>query len=660
MINKYENLLNCTEHLRDNLDKIIEAFVAYYGEDQRAEIEEKFSRAVVLAYRDPSSTSILLNKIAKLNSEDIFNDIMEVAPSSWSKEDLFDNYDFTLENSFPINKFAKFYEEYLLGKEGRFEAYRKDAIEGISSAIKGFNEKDYDEIAESRTIPERFQKIPSYYQERILYYTDLSNPEKFFERSFDSIKDLLTKIDPNVTLETISDVLNSDRAKELIIYTKLLPEAKKEYSERMEKYQPYYDQIDKQRKLETKLENDYYLKFIEDNLDLLNEEDLESLKQFKEDPNKRYLLTKNTISLLGRNLRSNCLLDAFSKESDTILNNPKASSWQKDSILKDRIAYYNSKGIDLGNVYDAYEKSDEVKKIWPSLERIDKFIESRNQFRNSYNNAYYNNLPDHMKMREEIEKHNLLNKDDGFNASLYSGSVNCPTFVCPNVVENENGYGLFSLVAINCSNESIPIDHHIIHEFNHLYELSLTKVDDNSFDALCGWDSCHENIVRYKEVETDTINTTKNIRGYELFNEIINELIAQEIYVKMLDNNDYIFNNNETAEVKGTTSYEFTFFLVRDFFNEYRDEIIASRNHGNIGIIWDKVGKENFDALNHLFEVYNKHFEGFKIMRILQDLAMQKETEEVKVYRGLVEARDKILEQMRTYSLEHSNEARTI
>lgn len=56
MINQIENYLNCRQHLRDHISIFIEYFVRYYGEDKRAEIEDKFSHAIYLAYRNPNTT----------------------------------------------------------------------------------------------------------------------------------------------------------------------------------------------------------------------------------------------------------------------------------------------------------------------------------------------------------------------------------------------------------------------------------------------------------------------------------------------------------------------------------------------------------------------------------------------------------------------------
>ena len=104
-------------------------------------------------------------------------------------------------------------------------------------------------------------------------------------------------------------------------------------------------------------------------------------------------------------------------------------------------------------------------------------------------------------------------------------------------------------------------------------------------------------------------------------------------------------------KVKKTTSYENTFFLVNEFFQEYRKEILESRNNGQIEIIWNKVGKENFDELNDLFRVFNEHFQGFKYYNLLKSLKENEDTAQTRIFRELVEKKNQILDKMRKHSM---------
>ena len=95
-----------------------------------------------------------------------------------------------------------------------------------------------------------------------------------------------------------------------------------------------------------------------------------------------------------------------------------------------------------------------------------------------------------------------------------------------------------------------------------------------------------------------------------------------------------------------------SFFLVRDFYSKYKEKIIESRRHGNIEAIWNEVGKENFYALNDLFETFNNYFSGMKIYSLYDDLNNNKDTELTRTYNYLVKQRDEILLKMDNYKKE--------
>ena len=101
------------------------------------------------------------------------------------------------------------------------------------------------------------------------------------------------------------------------------------------------------------------------------------------------------------------------------------------------------------------------------------------------------------------------------------------------------------------------VHHNLIHELNHVYEFNLLEVNDNGYLAVTGWDRLNCNI---NGEESD------EIREYELFNEIINEMISQEITEILFNRKQYIFNDQSNAKYSGGTSYERTKFIIKEFF----------------------------------------------------------------------------------------------
>ena len=82
----------------------------------------------------------------------------------------------------------------------------------------------------------------------------------------------------------------------------------------------------------------------------------------------------------------------------------------------------------------------------------------------------------------------------------------------------------------------------------------------------------------------------------------------------------HILDSSRNSKVKGNTSYEASFFIIKDFYKEFRDEIIKSRCNGNIKEILDVVGEKNFNDLNDLFDIYFENLSGLKKMQLLDDI----------------------------------------
>lgn len=241
---------------------------------------------------------------------------------------------------------------------------------------------------------------------------------------------------------------------------------------------------------------------------------------------------------------------------------------------------------------------------------VDSFLKARDIQLNPGDERFKNqqkeideSMPEHREIREEIDKLNLLNKNDGFDSSIYGMGVLASTNSNLRILNGD--YNLFSLILVNCSNlnSSSKFDHYIIHELNHLFESFLLNVDRKSYDVLSGWD-----IVKHELDSENSENDSKKeseFRPYELFNEIINDMISQEIVMQMHQNGIFIFDQESDIE-QPPSSYQNTRFLVDEFYKRYRDKIIESRRDGNIEIIWNEVGKENFEELNNLFKEF-KH-----------------------------------------------------
>ncbi len=649
MIDLYDKKLNCTETLRDKWPVLIDTFVDFYGEDRRKEIEEKFSKALPIAYLSIKDKKSYLSKIDAEISSNMFNAMLKNEVSNFTYKDLLGTCTLKNPKHSIIDRFDTFYNLHCLGAEGRKTLYKKEGLENIQIYIPAFTASEYDEMVETRELPSKYEKANTVLRNYLLDCSDISKADDTYKRAFKLISSFISKIDPNITLDNFDSYVQNNEIKTLIKYTQIFPALLTEYNEIMKKYKTIQEEVDLAAVNEEKYQTEYYYKLIESNRDLLKEEDLKLFDSVKGEL-KTHKLNKNITSVFGSGLDSSAGILSFSEENNEKLADSDASSWVKESITNERISYFKARGIDLGDKYEDYVNSPEAKTVWPSNERISNFQSMKDRLKSESNDAFYSSLPSYIETKKEVDALNLLGPTSGYETRIFKDAIG-PTYVCPNIVKKDNGYELFSTVVINSglNVEDGVVDHHIIHEFNHLFELHLNKVDDSACDILCGWDDLHLKMQRCENDENE-----ENTRSHELFNEVINEIITQEIYTKMLEKDRHVFDTKEYAKARRLTSYDNYIFLVKDFYKEFKDDIIASRSDGRIDIIFDKVGKENFEDLNQLIKACGQNFSGFKYLHLINDLRNKKETENTKKFNDLIQKRDAILEKMQRYSLEHS------
>lgn len=637
---KYLRTLNCYEEFNNSLPIFKEIFKMYYGEENSEHINNFFNNTLFIAYISPEAKKSIINSAINDISKKIGNKIISELGLNLELEDLFGYFDLRETNHKPIDYFKKFYEDFLKTKEERKEKFFNNGYKQLSKYLKDFSLEDYKELLNSQN--PNYEGLPNWIVDTIEYYRDDSNIEKELIDNFNKCKDLLDKVFQGANIETIFN--HVEQMKQLY---KLYEEGLDEYNKYISKFQKYIDEIEKTNERKYFLKDKYLNKFIKENIELFPQKDRKEIESYIVSENTDSFDIKLARHYFGFSIETEPALFSFSSEFESKLNDEKISSWVKESIINDRIEYFKLHGIDLGNDYNAYLNSEAAKEIWPEKEKIDLLIEKRKDILNDYNIEFYGNEEDYKKIREEIEKCNFLDKDYSFNPSLYTFNIN--TMVSPNIVKEQENYHLKNMLLVNMDNyDDGYIDHFICHELNHLYELVLTGANNEEYSFISGWDNDTAQLnIESREVDTIHENTKK--RPYELINEIINELIAQDISKMMDDYGIHIFDEKDKAKYKGTTSYENTLFLIKDFYNEFKDTIIKSRKNGQINILFDEVGKENFDELNNLFNIFYEHFGREKIFKLKSALENNINDELVQIYNMLKEKRDEILDKMREY-----------
>lgn len=655
-MNEILNKLNADRTLQENISKYIDVFVDFYGEDKRAEIERKFNNATFVGYLSPERQQVELTKLIKEKSKELESKVLEYNETSLDSKDLFDTYDYSLKISQPINNYQNFIELYKLGKEGRKEKYIEDTYNDIKKYLNELTKEEYLKIIETKVLPEKYQNIPYWLKNNIQYTTNLQNIEENYEKSFNKASSLIRKIIPRCTLDNFD--INNEEIEKLDKVIEKYKETLKEYENFEKENIEYFNEMQVNKDLEISLREKYYKEFLKENIDLIKEDDRQGVIEYLNDSKKSYLMNYSVRRLLGSSIQSESILESFYEEQEDILNNEETSTFIKNNIIENRIKFFNNIGINLGNNYNLYLENEDVKSNWPTKERLEKFRATKNKLINNFMKEYYLNTVSHKRLRQVVDSKNLLNKDDGLDQTMYNSSLG-KTCVATNLKEIDGKLEAAPLVMISFGGFDGALDHDIIHELNHLYELSLESVINNKAVYLCGWDICEDDIVG--EVN-DYIDITKEEpkRSYELFNEIINEVIAQEIEEKMHEKGIHILDSSRNSKVKGNTSYEASFFIIKDFYKEFRDEIIKSRCNGNIKEILDVVGEKNFNDLNDLFDIYFENLSGLKKMQLLDDIKNNRTTNLTIKYYEIVDKSKEIMERMREESKKKKGENITI
>lgn len=618
-MDNFEKILECNEIVKKHLNEFIEIFVSYYGEDKREEIQNKFNDTLFLAYIDDKEYGRILNKIEKKESKKIIDEILK--GTNYKKESIFSENIFN--NNSPINKYKDYYNEFILGEEKREQKYYENMFQLLKAKTNLITFEEYMVMVKTKEIPQNFKDSDENIKKALLEYSDTSAEKKAYETKKKNAVKFLNSIGVDVNIDNIEEKIPS--LEEINNILKKYKEAELTFNQIKDKYKKYYNINEYNKTLKNELENKYYKEYLKSITPLLKGKIKEDIENYLN--NNKYIPVE-TQSIIGRSFLSEGLIDYFSSKQEEKLNDDKVAEWKKTIIKENRIKCFDKFGINLG--------------VLPDIKDIDQMMKIKKKIVNNFNIEYYNNIMPIKEFNEEVKRSNFINLDKTEMPEVFMQNMTC---VIPNLKRNENSYYLSAKLLINIKESNIQeIDHFLVHELNHLYELSLLNITDEDYDYISGWDMITEKIDNNKEIE---LNRPK--RKYELFNEIINEKISEDISETAIKKGITIFSDLDEVKYKNTTSYKNTNYLVSDFFEKYKEQIIRSRSNSNIQIIFDTVGEKNFNDLNELFEIHNKYFDGMSYYSLICELKDGKDTEKTKIYYSLKERRDKILNNMDEY-----------
>ncbi len=638
-----ETLLNCNEVLRSKINVFIEALIEYYGESERQYITEKFSNALFCGYIQDIEFNAVLSKLEAIESERIYDELLSNGRSTFTKSQLFgkDLYGTqSLENyrSHPVYKYKTFYDECILGAEGRKEKYIRESYEKLCQKTSKVTYEEFKEMSEAGKIPKAFENSSDQVKEVLLDYADISWDIRKYENEKRLAVEYLKKFYPEITIDNVEE--KASGLTELNYIISHYPEMIEKFERFKSKYQSFYNMKKYNEDLSEKTDESCYREYLTVLIDYIPEKFKGSLQEFLTQNIKPYKLDGDLRGIIGYTLNGTSPLESFGSDMEEKLNSKDTAEWEKDSIKRKRIEYFKAIGIDLG---DEYEKYAEKQDMFPDSSKIDELIQKKKIIVSKRDQEYHNNSFQGKDFISEALSMGFLDNDKTELPGIFMKGSTC---VSTNVVSRNGKYLPAAKVLIEFSQNNPEVrDHFIIHELNHFYELSLSSVTEKGYAGLCGWDQYYGSFNNQESV----IELERPKRPYELFNEIINEKIAQEISELMVKKGIGVFSKPTDESYKNKTAYDSTSYLVDDFFEMYKSEIIASRKDGNIQVIYDAVGKENFDELNSLFALHNERFGGMRYYSLLSDLRDKKETENVRFFRELLSKRDMVLEKMKEH-----------
>ncbi len=334
------------------------------------------------------------------------------------------------------------------------------------------------------------------------------------------------------------------------------------------------------------------------------------------------------------------LIDSFSTEANEKLQDKNASKWQKKQILQNRKKYLELFEKDMGNL-----DLDDMKKVLPEPLEADKFLLYKQEYEFSAKTNIYSQIPIHQK-NLEIIKNNFPDFAEEDYIEMVSNENNLGSCMAE-LTNKNNQYFKHGLIVISKGENLENLDDTLIHELNHWLEINIDiPLDENAkfYSGTSGWVTIGGQIID-EDFEENLENQETEEDPYVLLDENINDQIARAITKKMHDKGTYIFSHKDHVNLSKNSYYQNYDFLTKDFFDEFKEEIIKSRQVGSF-----KYLDYRFDGyVTTLNDLVNKCQEtlGHDIGQIIIDMEKGKITDEVKSALEFKRAAEILLDQMK-------------
>lgn len=262
---------------------------------------------------------------------------------------------------------------------------------------------------------------------------------------------------------------------------------------------------------------------------------------------------------------------------------------------------------EINELYDlSLEKEDINSKLLIEYFKEDN-NEKRQEFIDKYNFIPKDILVDKIinlkeKKKEEIQKEFIM-EGDSFNNSikyfypcnesreyLYRMIKKRQVCIHAGIIDDK----LIPLMFLTLrTNEFGETDYIILHELVHAMESEIS----GEYDYRCGF----EPKVYMGEKSSHIYKTNK--RKYERFNEAITDILALEVLNNLRSKNIYLLDDKHILkENHNQNTSQILKHILSIFIERYRKEIIESRITGSFDVLFNKIGKENYENLNDIID----------------------------------------------------------
>lgn len=380
------------------------------------------------------------------------------------------------------------------------------------------------------------------------------------------------------------------------------------FEEQQQEYKKYKDSLESLRE---------YVEEKEKRLSFIQEENIKAIYEYIKDsfPLKWQERIKNiykneesAVKILGK-LDDYFGFSIFEYKYSELLKNGTVA--EKKNILKRRLEHFKNLKViesipisfeEMNNLYNNLMASDSIRDFIPPVSLRKELINLKKELYRESKKALL--LED--SLFQESIRENKISKQTAVDIAytLYKN----PIFVTKTSDENDVYYTLLYYTIRSC--DGGLLDDILIHEFIHLFTLfNLTDKDIMSgFDSIFGGNDPRNN---YND----------KYRLYERFNETLTDIITEKVsYV--LHNELKIFILEEKWSIRPYIDLNTSSILrnlIYPFVDEFFDLIIESIINEDLNIVFNVIGKSNFEKLIDILNYIDNLVEYFKLNEIIKN-----------------------------------------